>query len=218
MNRSTALKYAAYCLVFALVIFPWSLRNYLVLGEIIPVATTGSVVLQGSAERFWTVSGKVKEYPGYFELLKARGIEAPPRPTAVEEDRFLYRAGLESYKILLETNPLGIVPLMAKKFVRLWYATESGRGYLKVLAVNLPIYVLAVLGTVLALRRRVTLAWMIYLVLGYFILLHWLSFPLFRYVLPVMPYLIVFAAFALDSIWHRSEDVAVRSLRSSAAG
>jgi hypothetical protein len=168
------------------------------------VATAGGVVLQGSAERFWTIPGKTKEYPGYFELLKTRGIEAPQRPTRVEADWFLYRAALESYKILLETNPLGIVPLMAKKFVRLWYATESGRGYWQVLAINLPIYVPAVLGTVLALRCGVTLAWMIYTVLGYFILLHWLSLPLFRYVLPVMPYLIVLAAFAVISIWRRS--------------
>src|SRR5262249_55010944 len=91
IDRSILTKCVAFCLAFALVILPWSVRNYIVLGDIIPVATAGSVLLQGSSEKFLTIAGKVSEYPAYFEVLKSRGIEAPTKATPGQADRFLLR-------------------------------------------------------------------------------------------------------------------------------
>lgn len=203
-TRALVPRYLAFCLAFAVVIFPWSLRNYVVLGDVIPVATGASVFLQGSSEEFFTVEGKANGYPRYFELLKSRGIQPPPNATPAQADRFLLRAGLENYKVLLESGPLATGRFLLRKFARLWYATESGRNHLRILVLNILIYALAVVGIVLAWRSRVTLAWVIYALLAYFILLHWLTLPLFRYMLPVMPYVIALAAWAIVDLSRRS--------------
>jgi 4-amino-4-deoxy-L-arabinose transferase-like glycosyltransferase len=202
--RAVIPKYLAFCLAFAAVIFPWSLRNYLVLGDVIPVATGASVFLQGSSEEFLTVDGKERGYPRYFELLKSRGIQPPPNATPAQADRFLLRAGMENYRMRFESEPLGIGRFLLKKFARLWYATESGQNHFRILAVNILIYPLAVLGAALAWRRRLTLVWVILALLAYFIVLHWLTLPLFRYMLPVMPYVIALAAWAVVDLGRRS--------------
>jgi hypothetical protein len=203
-TRATLRKSLVFLLCFVSVILPWSVRNYVVLGDVIPVATAGSVFLQGSSETFLTISGKIREYPGYFRLLESRGLAAPPSGSSpAAADRYLFRAGLENYKMRLETDPLSIAPFLAKKLARLWYATESGRNHWKTLSVNLLFYLPAAAGIVLAWRRRLSLALLVFGVLGYFVLIHWVSLPLFRYMVPVMPYVIASAAFAVVVLWDR---------------
>ncbi len=203
VSRLILLKSLAFCLAFALVILPWTLRNYVVLKTFIPVATTGSVFLQGSSEKFLTIEGKWKEEPEYLKLLESRGLKRPPEGKAYEMDQFLFRAGIETYKIRFENEPLSIVPFMIKKFLRLWYATESGANHGKILAINLLIYLWAICGIWLALRSKETTHFIILGLIIYFVLLHWISLPLFRYMVPVMPYIIAYAAFAVNVSWEK---------------
>jgi 4-amino-4-deoxy-L-arabinose transferase-like glycosyltransferase len=202
VSRKVLAKWAVFTFAFALVIVPWSIRNYIVLGDVIPVATIGSVLLQGSSEQFLTVDGKAKEYPAYFALLKSRGLEPKLGGSLAEADKFLVRAAIESYRIRFETRPFSIVPFMIMKFGRLWFATESGRSHAGILILNLPIYVFAVAGAVMAWHRHMRLA---LAVLGgtvaYFAVLHWLSFPLFRYMVPAMPFVICLSAFGAEGMW-----------------
>ncbi len=203
VNRNMIRSYIAFCLCFALLIVPWTIRNYVVLGEFIPVATTGSVFLQGSSDKFFTISGKTSEYPGFFEELRSRGLIQPASGTPAEQDRFLWKAGLENYRIRLERDPGSFGPFMLKKFLRLWYATESGRNHREILTMNLPIYFASLLGIILAIRSRNILSYQLLDILAYFVLLHWVSLPLFRYIVPIMPYLIIFGAFATVVLWER---------------
>ena len=203
-SKLIMLRYVAFSLSFVLVILPWTLRNFLVLEDFIPVATGGSVFLQGSTERFFTVSGKTKELPKYFEFLKTKGIEVPPKESKdSEKDRFLFRAGLENYKMRVQNNPLSVVPFMVKKFFRLWYATESGRNHGIILAINMLIYPFALGGIILAWVRRKELALLLLGLILYFVILHWVSLPLFRYMVPVMPYVIAFGSFAIIGLVER---------------
>lgn len=189
------------CMIFLLsygvILCPWAVRNYLVLHEFVPVATGGSVLLQGASDEFLTIENK-KHYEKYFEQLEARGLHVPSNEDGpVAMDRFFIRAGLESYKMRLEQDPLSIVPFMAMKFGRLWYSTESGNNERIILFINGLIYVAAVMGSWVAwVRHRQYLA-----ILGpgilYFILLHWLTLPLFRYMLPVMPFIIALAGLGI---------------------
>ncbi len=201
VTRNMIRGYVAFCLCFALVIVPWTIRNYVVLREFVPVATTGSVFLQGSSEKFFTISGKRSEFPGYFEELKSRGLTQSASGTSVENDRFLWRAGLENYRIRFEQAPLSFVPFMLTKFSHLWYATESGKNQVKILTANMPIYLLSLVGIVVAIRSRNTLSCHLLGIVLYFVLLHWISLPLFRYMVPVMPYLIIYAAFGIVVLW-----------------
>ena len=207
INRPTKkllLSYGALCLSFAIVISPWTFRNYTVLEDFVPVGTAGGFVfLQGSTEIFFS-DDALKEWPPYYKALLANSVDVPPKgskPSAI--DKFNARAGLENYKSRLLNDPASFVSFFSKKFLRLWYAGESGRNDAIILSVNGPIYLFAVTGLVLAWRRKMLLAWVPFSIVAYFILVHWVSLPLFRYLMPVMPYLIGFAAFAIISIFER---------------
>jgi len=197
LSKRVIVGYLGFCVSFALIIAPWTVRNYLVLAEFVPVATASSVFLQGSREDFLTIEGKIKGFPRYFSELEARGISRP-RPGAgpVLMDRYLFRAGLENYRIRAENDPLSMIPFMLNKFGRNWYATESGRNHAIILLANIPLYILAIVGviSIFTQRRAPRLIWILLFVIAYFALLHWISLPLFRYVLPIMPYVIVLAS------------------------
>jgi 4-amino-4-deoxy-L-arabinose transferase-like glycosyltransferase len=185
--------YLIFFLSFAAILSPWAMRNYLVLHEFVPVGTGGGVLLQGASDEFLTIENKAR-YSEYYERLEKRGIHQPPQGSGpVEMDRFFVRAGLESYKIRLENDPLSLFPFMTMKFFRLWYATESGNNEKIILGMNSLIYALALIGLWLSWTRGRQYLYMVGPIILYFILLHWLTLPLFRYVLPVLPLIIVFA-------------------------
>lgn len=184
-------NYLLFCFCFILILLPWTIRNYLVLHEFVPVATAASVFQQGSAERFLTIDGKNKELPKWYEHMRARGIPPPPPgASAVQRDRFQLRAGLESYWDQATNDPWSLVSFLLMKFARLWYATESGRNHSLIFASNVGIYLLGLGGLIILLVRKHPFSWILSFVIGYMVLLHWVSLPLFRYILPIMPYVI----------------------------
>lgn len=202
-GRDSVFCYTALCLSFVLVVLPWTVRNYVVMDEFIPVATGGGiVVLMGSSEKFLTIDGKP-------EMYQAHTPPAGSKPSQI--DKFYTRAGLDRHMVHLQTDPLGFVMFMAEKFARLWYATESGKNHTLILLCQLPIYVFAVIGIVFAWMRGKSLAWIPLCMVAYFVALHWLSLPIFRYMIPLMPCVIGLAAFAIVTVkneWLRLERVA----------
>jgi 4-amino-4-deoxy-L-arabinose transferase-like glycosyltransferase len=212
ISKQVIVGYLGFCFCFALIIAPWTIRNYLVLKEIVPVATASSAFLQGSHENFFTIDGKTPGFPKYFSELEGRGISGPPPGAGpVLRDRYMFRAGLENYKIRAETDPLSFIPFMLRKFGRMWYATESGRNHPIILFANLPLYVLAIVGIIslFSQRRAPQSIWILLFVIAYFATLHWISLPLFRYVLPIMPYVIVLASMGILVCFERLEKTTV---------
>ena len=208
ISKRVIVGYLGFCFCFILIIAPWTVRNYLVLNEIVPVATGSSVLLQGSHEDLLTIEGKIPGFPKYFAELERRGISAPPPGAGtVLWDRYFFRAGLENYKIRAETDPLSFIPFMLLKFARIWYATESGRNHAIILFANLPLYILAIVGIISLFkqRRAPQSIWILVFVIAYFVALHWISLPLFRYVLPIMPYVIVLASMGILVCFERLE-------------
>ena len=62
------------------------------------------------------------------------------------------------------------------------------------LGINLGFYILALIGIITAWTNKNRAAIALLSLVGYFVLLHWLTLPLFRYMLPVMPFVMAFAA------------------------
>jgi hypothetical protein len=199
LGKEVLLKYAVCCLSFALIIVPWAVRNYVVLRDVIPVATAGGAVfLEGSSEKFFTVDGRAKEMPVYLESLRARGIVGPQKgSTPSQNARFLTQAGIENYKSRFQEDPLSFAPFFLSKVGRLWYSTESGRNQGLILAIHIPIYAFALAGLVLAWMKKRRMAWVLVCTLVYFVAIHCISVPLYRYMIPAMPYVIGFAAFGI---------------------
>lgn len=199
---------------FILVILPWGARNYLVLHEIIPIAANNSVVLFGSSEPLWTIDTRVLEMPHLLEKAKVKGILPPSSESArAERDSFDMKLAIENYLERIKTDPVSMIPFMAKKFARLWYSTESGNNHGITLGVNMLIYVPAIVGVVVAWRRKKSITVLLLCLIGYFVLLHWLTLPLFRYMVPVMPYVIGFAAFGLVVVFEQKWPEMHRRLR-----
>ncbi|TKB90005.1 MAG: glycosyltransferase family 39 protein [Nitrospira sp.] len=211
ISKRVIVGYLGFCFCFALMIAPWTVRNYLVLKEIVPVALASTPFLQGSHEDFLTIEAK-KGYPKYLLELKERGISAPPPGAGpVATDRYWFRAGLEKYKIRAETDPLSFIPFMLQKFGRMWYATESGRNHVIILFANLPLYIFAIVGVIslFGQRRAPQSIWILLFVIAYFALLHVISLPLFRYVLPIMPYVIVLASMGILVCFDRLKELTI---------
>lgn len=172
---------------FIFAIAPWTIRNYVVLDDFIPVATGGGiVVLMGSQEEYLTIPGKPDMFEKYPPIQGSKPSEV---------DKYWRNAGIAEHIHHLETDPLGFLKFTAIKFLRLWYATESGDNHQWTLGGNLSLYLLACLGLVMALRTQQYLVLIPLFVIGYYALLHWVSLPLFRYMMPVMPYVIGLASF-----------------------
>lgn len=185
--RSYVRAFLLFVSSFLLVIAPWTIRNYVVLDDFIPVATGGGiVVLMGSQEEYLTIPGK----PDMFEKYPPVQGNKPS-----EVDKYWRDAGIANHVHHLENDPLGFLKFTAVKFLRLWYATESGHNHQWTLGGNLPLYILACLGLLIALRTQRFLVLIPLFVIVYYALLHWASLPLFRYMMPAMPYVIGLASF-----------------------
>jgi hypothetical protein len=110
----------------------------------------------------------------------------------------LAKVAIENYRERLRADPIGLAVFMVQKFLRLWYSTESGNNHGITLAVNAGIYAFAFVGIFAACwKNKNGMALMLLGLVIYFVIIHWLTLPLFRYMLPVMPYVIAFAAFGL---------------------
>jgi 4-amino-4-deoxy-L-arabinose transferase-like glycosyltransferase len=179
-----------------LVVLPWTARNVHVLGEPIIVQTGfGAVFLQGSRSEYFTIDGKWKGY----ELLKREGaVEGIAQPTdakATSRDRWNLDLGLRNYRVRLRQEPLSLIPFVIHKFTRLWYGVETGT-ILRQIALgicSLMVVPLAVLQIWRWRRHQPELSLVLALVLVYFIGIHMIGYPEFRYMMPIFP-LLIFAA------------------------
>ncbi len=181
---------------FIVVIFPWGVRNYIVLHEIIPIGANSMPVLMGSSESLLTIGAeREREILRLYKMAEARGIVPPPLDRGpVEKERFLMKLAIMNYSEQLETDSINLAIFMMKKLFRLLYSTESGSNHRITLGVNVLIYIPAVFGIAIAWRRKKCLTMLLLGLIFYFIFLHWLTLALFRFLIPVMPYLIGFAA------------------------
>jgi 4-amino-4-deoxy-L-arabinose transferase-like glycosyltransferase len=182
---------------YAVMIVPWAIRNQIVLNDPIVVSVGfGGAFLQGSDERLFTIEGKREYYPEVHADAVRHGIFKPSSDHESQIDRWLFRVGLNAYKQRLAQRPLSIIPFEFKKFLRLWYATESA-GWKGQLVLGLCSLLLAVPGFWQLWKwgpRRSQLAWAGTITIVYFILLYWVVIPINRYMVPVYPILALAAA------------------------
>jgi len=205
-KAATAGRSAIFVIAFALALSPWIIRNIVVLDAFIPSSTSNGPMLHGSSEKFWLIGDRERELPKYFDYLgNEKGIPRPanPRPTWVEKDRYYKLAAVEMYKDRWINDPWSFAPFLAKKFLRLWYGTESGANQGIVILINLPIYLLAMVGLRSYMRSENQLGGVLIVLLAYFVVIHVLVFGYFRYMLPVMPYVIIFAAYGSLSLMRK---------------
>ena len=186
---------ACFLVGMALVVGPWAARNLIVLDAFIPASISGQPLVHGSREDFWLIRDRERNVPPYYEYLRTeKGITVSEQASWPEKERFYRRAAIEVYRERWEKAPLSFAPYYARKFARLWYGTESGRNQWIMLALNLPLYLFGLLGLWRFRQTHTDAAALLGVLLAYFIAIHVAVFAYFRYLVPVMPYVLLLAA------------------------
>jgi 4-amino-4-deoxy-L-arabinose transferase-like glycosyltransferase len=175
-------------------ILPWTYRNWVVLHDFIPVSVgSGSTLLQGSDERFFTGPGKQAYYPATFEAARAAGIHKPAEDRESAIDGWMARVGRWIMIRRLQERPLSAVPFAMHKFLRLWYGAENASPA-KELLVGICSLLIVPAGLWQTWRSRLFHpgpAWILLGVFFYFIALHMVFLPEIRYMLPVYPFAVL---------------------------
>ncbi len=177
-----------------LVVIPWTIRNWVVLHEKILVSTGyGATMFQSSDERLYTIAGKEKWRPVLRHQAEADGVTRPNTDLDSEIDRWMLRVALYQYKKRWQERPLSFIPFYADRFFRLFYANESG-ALRSEIGMGLCSLFIVPLGAWQLWRWRNSrrdLALISAAVILYFVGIHWIVFPEYRYILPAMPWLIL---------------------------
>jgi CHASE2 domain-containing sensor protein len=92
---------------------------------------------------------------------------------------------------------------MAERLVNMWYLSHSGRTRVFLGIVNPLLLVVAAVGAVMS-RGRWRELLPIYAVISYFVLLHSVLFAIFRYMIPIVPALLMLASVPLVRLMTRA--------------
>jgi 4-amino-4-deoxy-L-arabinose transferase-like glycosyltransferase len=184
----------ALALTLLVVIMPWTVRNFIVFEEFIPVAIGGGGNLWIGSYIPW--DGDFR----YQDLSDKRKIEEGYSP--LEADRRLWEEGIKNIK----NNPAGYLKLCVKKFGRFWFGIPGSKEVLKGMAVVLKLlyaghfillafFVVGVKRAFSELNPGITI---LFLMIFYFTLTHVVLFAIPRYRIPIMPLVIVFSAVGIS--------------------
>lgn len=174
-RRELAVRAALLVLCFAAVLSPWILRNQLVLDRFVPVQTLGGLHL-------FLATYDVDELP------RAEPGELQRPDDDVARDRRLLAEAVGR----IREDPGAYLRHAGGRLVRMWSKTHSGRHEGWLLAVNSLLLALAAAGVAMARQRWRLLP--LLAVFAYYVALHAVLMAIFRYLLPVVPILLVLAA------------------------
>ena len=189
------LKCTLFLVGMCLLVLPWTLRNLYVLGEPIIVQTGfGKVFLEGSSSKYFN-EGMLGDLPVLRRQAAEEGLVEPTDRKVSSTDRWYFNLGLRNYRIRLEQEPLSFFPFVMHKFARLWYAMETGVFYKQLILGICSLLVVPIgIAQIWFWRRgHPHLSIVLSLSLLYFIILHLITMPLFRYMMPLYP-LLIFSA------------------------
>ena len=194
---------AVFVVAFAAVQVPWVLRNYRVFGDPIVTTTLGGFNL-------YRHNGMIEEgkyHTGYshpeMEHRIRRLAEAAGRPlesfNEAELDTLLKAEGAR----IIKAYPLRYLKLSAMRAVWIWYNENSGRGLYAVQ--NFLIYLFALGGLFYALRSREPVYVLLLAHIAYFVAFHSAINVQYRFICPIMPYMILLAGLPVYAVWQRRE-------------
>ena len=203
--RSKFIPFMIFISVFFITLIPWTIRNYVQFRIVLPVAT-------GAGESMWT--GNYFPFDGEYRYGQTQQkIEelSKGRPW-IERDSILMREA----KRMIKENPIRFVKLAVKKIARLWVKVYENvpQGMQRqenlmlkfgLMMIHLPLLIMAIAGMARSLLLNLQVRVTFYLLL-YYTLVHAITFAVPRYRLPIMPFLIIFAAafiyFMLKAKWN----------------
>ena len=194
---------AVFVVAFAAVQVPWVLRNYRVFGDPIVTTTLGGFNLY----RHNAMIEEGKYHTGYshpeMERRVHRLAEATGRPLASLNEAELNTLLKAEGTRIIKAYPLRYLKLSAMRTVWIWYNENSGRGLYAVQ--NFLIYLFALGGLFYALRSREPVYFLLLAHIAYFVAFHSAINVQYRFICPIMPYMILLAGLPVYALWQRRE-------------
>ena len=205
MGRAILLS-SVFTLAFLAVLVPWTIRNAVVLGEYTPLPSSGGVNLWITTHPDW------KEFVNHgtayaWELDEFFDIQGGDYYISSEADGRFFREATENIK----DDPQGWLSRNIKKLAWVSYysffqelrPSLEGRslvsrhtGFANIMhAATLIFIFLLVLGLLKSLHKRESI--LLFTTMVYFLFVAWVSFAESRYLLPIVPLYLLFAASAL---------------------
>lgn len=167
-----------------LVILPWTVRNYRVLGEVVSVTSSGGSNLY-LANNSSSTGGTI----GYRELIKSGIFHLGEYEDEIEYNRY-YREKAFSF---IKNNPGQFIGLVFKRLVWFYHLDYHYRGNIILVMLFHLLLVLAMIGSWLSrCHWRTTI--LLGMVILNFTVVHMIFLPEGRYRLPMIPFLLAFAA------------------------
>jgi hypothetical protein len=188
--RGLALS-AVFVVAFAAVQVPWVVRNYRVFGDPLVTTTLGGFNLL----RHNGMIEEGKYHTGYshpeIERKIRRLAAASGRPLESYSETELNSLLKAEGSRIIRAYPGRYLKLSAMRSVWIWYNENSGRGLYAV--ENFLIYLLALVGLLYALRSREPVYFLLLAHIAYFVGFHSLLNVQYRFVCPIMAYMILLA-------------------------
>ncbi len=195
-----------FVLIFSLTvagtILPWTIRNYLVFKEFIPVATGGGFNLWVGSYFPWDGDYNWRDLSDKENLVK--GL------SQIDADKKFFREGIKNIK----NNPGAYSLLCLKKLGRFWLQIPGGKRVLEgknlqkafIFTFHYILLFFFLLGLYLCLKEKRKEVFISLLMIFYFTFIHSLLFAIPRYRIPIMPLVLAIAGGGLNGIinWRRN--------------
>jgi 4-amino-4-deoxy-L-arabinose transferase-like glycosyltransferase len=190
-RRIGAATAVAFLAVFVAVLSPWTARNYAVFHRFIPVGVNaGGSFFRGNYDE-GTLGSMGSNYDPRMPpqiTSKYKGLDE------VDIDRLLMREGLD----YVRSHPGTFAKLCALKLARFWlnlgFASPPSRASIAFAVMNGALLALALFGIFGSGLVEARAAIPVHVLVVYYTVLHALLFATARYDMPVMPYVLAFAA------------------------
>jgi 4-amino-4-deoxy-L-arabinose transferase-like glycosyltransferase len=205
-TRSLILPVAVLLGTMAVTIAPWTVRNYVVTGHLVPISTGFSdAFLRGyvfSKTEFATLQkppytdGENESNAMFQQICAAEG--AVWEQDDYQTDKILNRAA----KARLLADPAAFVRKTVVGLFTFWYEMTSLKNSLVAGGMALVAWLFAAVGLWRSRSERQP-AWLLLVPILYFNLLLAPLLALGRYSVPIVPCLIILAAFGLDTLWSK---------------
>jgi hypothetical protein len=173
------------CAAFVFILIPWSLRNYLVMGRVIPLRDNFPLEL-------WIGNHSGTEFRFTPEIHPAFNTADLQHYQQVGELAYMDEKDA-SAKSFIRDHPARFLANTLKRITRFWFIGVNGLLYLVA-----PLAALGIAGLAIAFRRKIPAAEMFAIILLVYPLPYYLTHPDMRYQHPIQPLLAVLAAFLLS--------------------
>lgn len=169
---------------------PWTIRNYLVFNEFVPIQKGGPApFFQGSKSEYIDIDvSQLKEQYG-------SDFSDPSKYS---------KEGLENHIKLFKLSAIKYAMFLSKKFAYAWYNTEGKSNNTIVLIVQMPFLTLAIIGLFAGGRKWFKgRNWYVFALIIFIIFIQVAIFPLVRYTLVIMPLVLIYSSYGLTYVFDR---------------